>query len=206
VLLRFPLGFASLRASVRVPVWVQAYQQQTQPVATINAYPTNQPNTYPQVEEVRVDMAGMKVECRPVELLTSVGSCVAICMYDTLHRCGGLAHIMLPRSTLGLQEPLPSKYADTAVATLANAIKGINGGDTRLAAKIAGGANMFANTSATSLDIGAKNVKAVKDSLGDHKVRLLGEDVGGSHGRRVSFNVASGLIVIRLHNGEIKKL
>jgi chemotaxis protein CheD len=113
---------------------------------------------------------------------------------------------MLPHSTLGLQEPLPSKFADTAVAALANAIKGINGGETRLSAKIAGGANMFANTSATSLDIGAKNVKAVKDSLGDHKVRLVAEDVGGSHGRRVSFNVASSMTVIRSHNGEIKKL
>ncbi len=166
-------------------------------------------NTRPQVEEVRVDMAAMKVDSRPVELLTSVGSCMAICLYDSARKCGGLAHIMLPHSSLGPQEPLPSKYADTAVPALIRAIRGltgISGVESRLSAKIAGGANMFANTSATGLDIGAKNITAVHEALKEYKVRLLGEDVGGSHGRRISFNLASGLTVVKLHNGEIRKL
>ena len=59
-------------------------------VATVEA------NTAPKVEEVRVDIADMRVKSRPVELLKSVGSCVAICAHDPLQRFGGLAHIMLP--------------------------------------------------------------------------------------------------------------
>jgi chemotaxis protein CheD len=203
VLLQIPVGLGSGMAGQGLPKLAQAYQQLEKPCATIDA---NTTHTYPQVEEVRVDMAGMKVECRHVELLTSVGSCVAICVYDTLHKCGGLAHIMLPHSSLGLREPLPSKYANTAVPALANAIRGINGSESRLAAKIAGGANMFANTCATSLDIGAKNVKAVKSALTEHRIRLVDEDVGGSHGRRITFDVASSVTTIRLYNGEIKKL
>jgi chemotaxis protein CheD len=113
---------------------------------------------------------------------------------------------MLPHSSLGPQEPLPSKYADTAVEALARIIRDKQGANVRLAAKIAGGANMFANTSATGLDIGTKNVKATKTALVEHKVRLVAEDVGGSHGRRVSFDVASGVTIVRLHNGETKKL
>jgi chemotaxis protein CheD len=166
-------------------------------------------NTRPQVEEVRVDMAAMKVDSRPVELLTSVGSCIAICMHDSARKCGGLAHIMLPHSSLGSQEPLPSKYGDTAVPALIRAIRGLtglSGVESRLSAKIAGGANMFTNTSATGLDIGTKNIKAVREALAEYKVRLIGEDVGGSHGRRISFNLASGVTVVRLHNGEIRKL
>ncbi len=206
-MLRFPVGLTSLKAVLTMPESVKVYQQQMQPqpCATIDAY-TAPNNTYPQMEEVRVDMAGMKVECRPVELLTSVGSCVAICMYDSLHKCGGLAHIMLPHSPLGLQEPLPSKFADTAVAALASGIRGVMGMDVRLSAKIAGGANMFANTSATSLDIGSKNVKAVKDTLNAHKIKLVAEDVGGTHGRRITFSVASSITVVRLHNGEIRRI
>jgi len=167
---------------------------------------TMQADISSKVEEARVDMADMKVESKPVELLTSVGSCVAICLHDSIHKCGGLAHIMLPTSAVGLQEPLPSKFANTAVPALAKAIREISGKEARLSAKIAGGANMFANLKVDSLDIGAKNVKAVRASLVEHKIRLVGEDVGGLHGRRVSFNVASGVTIVRRYTGEIKEL
>jgi chemotaxis protein CheD len=197
-LLSLPVGAALKKAWLTLPRRVHACEQV--PCVTVNAYKD------PQVEEVRVDMAAMKVECRPVELLTSVGSCIAICIYDSAHKCGGLAHIMLPHSADGPNEPLPSKYADTAVAALVKTIRGTCGPHTRLLAKIAGGANMFQNTGATGLDIGAKNIKAVRAALIEHKVRLIGEDVGSSHGRRVTFSVASGNTTVKLHNGETKKL
>ncbi len=199
-MLSFPVGNRLKKTWLIMPTRVLAYQQ-LEPCITVGTY------TSPQMEEVRVDMAGMRVESKPVELLTSVGSCVAICLYDSRHRCGGLAHIMLPHSALGPQEPLPSKYANTAVPALATAIRSISGGgETRLSAKIAGGANMFANTFANGLDIGAKNVRAVRDALTKHRIRLIGEDVGGSHGRRITFNIASGETMVRLHNGETRKL
>jgi chemotaxis protein CheD len=188
-------------AWVTMPKRIVTYQEMA-PYISID---TNT-NTHPQVEEVRVEMAGMRVESRPVELLTSVGSCVGICLYDSAHRCGGLAHIMLPHSSIGPQEPLPSKYADTAVPALIQGINALIGSETRLSAKIAGGANMFANTAANGLDIGAKNVRAVREVLGQHKIRLIGEDVGGTHGRRITFDLASGVTIVRLHNGETKKL
>ena len=178
-----------------------AYQQ-LEPTACV----TIEANIAPKVEEVRVDMADMKVESRPVELLTSVGSCVAICVHDPLHRCGGLAHIMLPYSADVSHEPLPLKYADTAVPALINGIKRINGKASPLCAKIAGGANMFANMNSENLDIGGKNVRAVKAVLTTHRVRLRGEDVGGLHGRRITFNVSSGLVTVRSFNGETKTL
>ncbi len=92
-----------------------------------------------------MDMADMKAENRPVELVTSVGSCVAICLYDSKNKCGGLAHIMLPNSAIAPQELLPSKFANTAVPALAKLIKKISVYPSLLSAKIAGGANMFPN-------------------------------------------------------------
>jgi len=178
--------------------------QQIEPQAVV--VDTNTIHTHPQLEEVRVDMAGYIVDCRSVELVTSVGSCIGICLYDSIRRCGGLAHIMLPRSSLGPQEPLPGKYADTAIAALVKSIRDLTKSENRLTAKIAGGANMFATTAANGLDIGAKNIRATKEVLEQHRIRLIGEDVGGSHGRRISFNLASGVTVVRLHNGEIRKL
>ncbi|MCW3999157.1 MAG: chemotaxis protein CheD [Candidatus Bathyarchaeota archaeon] len=200
-MLLLPLGSSLRRVGLAMPIQAVAYTQLESPFIV-----ETDTNTHPQVEEVRVDMAAMKVDCRPVELLTSVGSCVGICLYDSKHKCGGLAHIMLPHTHLGPQEPLPSKFADTAVPALIQAIQEVTGKQGRISARIAGGANMFANTLAKGLDIGAKNVVAVREALNAHRVPLVGEDVGGSQGRRISFNLVSGAITVRTHNGEIKKL
>jgi chemotaxis protein CheD len=199
--LSLPEGNQIANAGLTMPKRIGA-SQQIEPIVI----DTNTTYTHPQLEEVRVEMAGYTVDSRPVELVTSVGSCIGICLYDSIRRCGGLAHIMLPRSSLGSQEPLPGKYADTAVASLVKGIRNITKSEHRLSAKIAGGANMFANTTANGLDIGAKNIRATKELLEQHHIRLIGEDVGGSHGRRISFNLASGITIVRLHNGEIRKL
>lgn len=166
--------------------------------------------TYPQisptVKEVRVAMAEMKIESKPIELVTSVGSCVAICLYDSTNKCGGLAHIMLPNSAIAPQDSLPCKFADTAVPALAKAVQKISGKEAGLSAKIAGGANIFSNLNNNGPTIGMKNVDAVKAALSANKIRLVAEDVGGPYGRRVAFNIGTGIATIRISNGEIKQL
>ena len=176
----------------------------TTQVETPQILTTLEPQTKPTLEEVRVNMAEYKVESKPIELVTSVGSCIAICMYDSANMCGGMAHIMLPKSAVAAQEPLPGKFADTAVPTLTTAIRRISRKESRLTAKIAGGANMFPNMNA--LNIGEKNIQAVKASLAEHRVRLLAEDVGGTHGRRITFNITTGTATVRQFNGETTKL
>ncbi len=159
------------------------------------------------MEEVRVDMAGMKAEKQPVELVTSVGSCIAICLYDSKHKCGGLAHIMLPNSAIAPHELLPSKYADTAVPALTKLIHQTSGcTSSPLCAKIAGGANMFPNLKNNALNIGAKNIDAVKNALNQQNIRLLGEDVGGNGGRRITFNLGTGVAKVRRFNGETRDI
>lgn len=166
--------------------------------------------TYPQIsptiKEVRVAMAEMKIESKPIELVTSVGSCVAICLYDSTNRCGGLAHIMLPNSAIAPQDSLPCKFADTAVPALAKAVQKNSGKEACLSAKIAGGANIFSNLNNNGPTIGMKNVDAVKAALSANKIRLVAEDVGGAYGRRVAFNIGTGIATIRVSNGEIKQL
>jgi len=171
------------------------------------AYITTQSSQMsPKMEEVRVDMADMKADNRPIELITSVGSCVAICLHDSKNKCGGLAHIMLPNSAIAPQELLPSKYANTAVPALTKLVQKVSGFDSPLSAKIAGGANMFPNLKNNALNIGAKNVEAVKLALAQHKIKLISEDVGGSHGRRITFNLQTGKATVRCFNGETKEI
>ena len=161
--------------------------------------------TVPMLEEVRVDMADMRVESRPVTLVTCVGSCVAICLHDPIHRCGGLAHIMLPSGGKDGQV-IPCKYAESAVPALIEGIREVTKQDCLLTAKIAGGADMFSKLKCTMLKIGERNVEAVKQALQARCIRLLGEDVGGTNGRRISFNVVNNEVVVRSLNGVEKKL
>ncbi|MEM3161589.1 MAG: chemotaxis protein CheD [Candidatus Bathyarchaeia archaeon] len=152
------------------------------------------------LEEIRVDMACMKIGNRSQWLVTNVGSCVALCIYDQVNKCGGMAHIMLPDGGRD-KEILPCKYADTAVPTLISAIRNMSGEETRLIAKMAGGASMFYDSKYRVTDIGPKNVEAVKKALENHNVPLVACDVGGKNGRRVSFNVFTGVMIVRTLNG-----
>lgn len=155
--------------------------------------------------EYRVNMAEMKVENKPVELTTCVGSCVAICVYDSTNGNGGLAHIMLPKADVFPKEHLPAKFADTAVPALVKALER-RGSNCVFSAKIAGGANMFPNVKAQDMAIGTKNIAATKAALLLNNIPLTGEDVGGTKGRKVIFNTATGTVSVRLFDGGIKKI
>ena len=174
------------------------------PFSSATATPTRNLKTV--MEEVRVDMADMKIERRPVTLVTNVGSCVAICIHDPINKCGGLAHIMLPSSSICRKEVLHSKYADTAVPALTKGLQKSGKCSFALSAKIAGGANMFPKLNSNTMNIGVKNVEAVKEALAEHGIKLLSEDVTGTFGRKVSFNIASGEVLVRNGNGEEIKL
>jgi chemotaxis protein CheD len=65
----------------------------------------------------------------------------------------------------------------------------------RLVAKIAGGASMFGDGVATQ--IGAANVRAAAAALKAAGIRLAGSDVGGTNGRRLSFDLATGEVIVQ---------
>jgi chemotaxis protein CheD len=152
-------------------------------------------------EEIRVNMACMKVGNTPQWLVATVGSCVAVCLFDGVKKCGGMAHIMLPSGGKD-KDMLPYKYADTAVPALVESLQKMGCEKTDLVAKIAGGANMFYDQKIRAVNVGSRNVEAVKKSLACHDIPLVASDVGGFHGRRVSFNVFTGIMVVKSFNGE----
>ncbi len=65
---------------------------------------------------------------------------------------------------------------------------------------------MFSKLKCGAVNIGEKNVQAVKEALLANNIKLLAEDVGGTCGRRVVFNVSTGSTYVSTLNGEVKKL
>jgi chemotaxis protein CheD len=126
-----------------------------------------------------------------------LGSCVGLVAWDPLTRIGGLAHFMLPSGT---RAGHPAKYVDSGVPWFLAALSRAGASPRRLIFKAAGGAAMFAGVSG-SLEVGRRNVSAVREALADASLRLAAEDLGGSVGRSIELDLASGQLSIRTIHG-----
>ncbi len=68
----------------------------------------------------------------------------------------------------------------------------------RLKAKIAGGAQMFACVNNKELgNIGARNVIAVKETLAKLRIPIIAEDTGKDYGRTLYFYAETGLMKVK---------
>lgn len=160
-------------------------------------------------DETRVvGIAEIAVSRSPQKLTAyGLGSCVGVTLYDNRSKIGGLAHVMLPTSRLHSNEtPPPGKYADTALTALSAEMQKAGCRTKGLEAKIVGGANMFASLAQSSVPIGLRNVSAVRQALGEMGIPVRGEDVGGTQGRTMIFNLEDGRIEIRKLNLPVEYL
>ncbi|MCQ6265817.1 chemotaxis protein CheD [Fictibacillus sp. WQ 8-8] len=130
---------------------------------------------------------------------TGLGSCVGIILYDPITRMAGMAHVMLPDSSMSrTPEVNEGKFADTAVKALVKNLETQGVKKIRLKAKIAGGAQMFQFSSGQeSIRIGPRNVEAVKSGLADLGIPLVAEDTGGNKGRTIEFNTDTFELMIK---------
>ncbi|TCL56567.1 chemotaxis protein CheD [Kineothrix alysoides] len=150
-------------------------------------------------EIIKVGMADLKICVSPDAVTTlGLGSCVGIAIRDPITKVGGLAHIMLPDSTQIKNNSNVPKFADTGIVELIRQIIAKGANQSRLVAKIAGGAQMFAfQNKSDMVRIGDRNVEATKKKLAELKIPVLAQDTGDSYGRTVIFYPETGDFVIR---------
>ncbi len=153
-------------------------------------------------------MADLKL-CKAPDAITTLGlgSCVGIAIRDPITKVGGLAHIMLPDSTQFSGTVNIPKYADTGAKELVRLIVANGGNRTRLVAKIAGGAQMFAFQSKNDMTaVGQRNVEAVKKILAELKIPILASDTGLNFGRTVEFYPETGDYIIKTVGKGVKTI
>ncbi|ADY54978.1 CheD [Syntrophobotulus glycolicus DSM 8271] len=147
-----------------------------------------------------VGMADYKVGRSPDKIMTAgLGSCIGICLYDSMSKIGGMAHIMLPESKN--MKGSPAKYADTCMVLLLEELMKQGALKNRLKAKIAGGAQMFSFAGKDPImKIGERNAQAVQRLLTEMHIPLLASDVGGTFGRTINFDIQTGNLHIKTIN------
>lgn len=154
-------------------------------------------------EIVKVGIADVNtVKAPDLIKTTGLGSCVGVVLYDLAKEVAGLAHVMLPDSSLSKSGPLnEAKYADTAVKKLHSQLLLLGARPGWIKAKLAGGAQMFQFSGSSDLmRIGPRNVDAVINELKDLKIPVVAQDVGGNSGRTIEFDPKTGLMQIRTVN------
>jgi chemotaxis protein CheD len=122
-----------------------------------------------------------------------IGSCVVVCLYDSVHKLGALCHIMLPRRPEDI-DLNPLRFADTALPLVFNKLTQMGAQQSNMSAYIVGGANMFQNLGTFVNRIGDQNVAAVQVVLARLGIPVRSTDIGGNQGRSVSFLLDSGAL------------
>jgi chemotaxis protein CheD len=126
-----------------------------------------------------------------------LGSCVAIMLYDSSQRLGGMAHALLPCPANGRAPTASARYVSTAVEALLAEMEAAGASRRSLRARLAGGASMFdAAVGGESRQLGMRNVQAARAALARAGIPVDREDVGGGHGRSVYLHVDEGRIVV----------
>jgi chemotaxis protein CheD len=138
----------------------------------------------------------------PQQMRAIVGSCIALALHHPRLKRGAMAHIVLPDSAG--RHGTPGKFADTAIPGMLALLKDLGTPLQCLTAKLAGGANMFGHSG--PLQIGEANVAAVVQALRAAGIHVAAQDVGGSRGRRVSFECDGGAMIIESAGQPTKKL
>lgn len=144
-----------------------------------------------------IGIGGLDVARGPNTLTTlGLGSCVGICLFDRVRKIGGMAHIMLPKSSTG--DTTSTKYADVAFEVLLRKMIQAGANPALLIAKLAGGAHMFSSSVNNDImKVGERNVDMCRQLLRNKPIAIVSEDTGGELGRTIILDCATGNLLVR---------
>ena len=136
----------------------------------------------------------MVVSKQPAQVVTILGSCVAVCLWDRLMHVGGVNHYMLP-ADIGAQTAT-LRYANFAISELLRQLIALGAETRRMEAKIFGGACVLGSVE-MGRDLGSKNVVVARERLAQERIKIVAEDVGGNRGRKLIYRTWDGSALIK---------
>jgi chemotaxis protein CheD len=89
------------------------------------------------------------------------------------------------------------KYADSAIPALLERLARRGGGAGSLQALLIGGAQMFPMGNSNMASLGGQNVEAARRLLQKKRIPIIFEDTGGTAGRSVVFDNATGKVAVK---------
>lgn len=141
-----------------------------------------------------INVGEIYVASEPTEIITILGSCVAICLIDNSKGIAGMNHYLLPLwNGNGLESP---KYGNISIPKLIRSMEEAGCNLRNIEAKIFGGASINI-TSNEAMLIGKKNVIIAQEMLKSARIPIVAEDTGGNVGRRILLKSDTGKVILR---------
>jgi chemotaxis protein CheD len=120
---------------------------------------------------------------------TTLGSCVASCLYDPYARVGGINHFLLPHGE-SFEGPDAIRYGAHAMELLINGMLHAGARKSRMVAKLFGGARLSDHLP----DVGGANAAFAEHFLQHEGIVYLGGSTRGAAARRIEFWPESGRV------------
>lgn len=125
-------------------------------------------------------------------VMTTLGSCIAACLWDREKRIGGMNHFLLPEGNGGADS---GRYGSFAMDLLIGEL--VKRGATRstMEAKVFGGGAVISGMN--SINVGQQNTDFVLDYLRTERITVVSKDVLDIFPRKVCFLPASGKAMVK---------
>ena len=136
-------------------------------------------------------------------IMTTLGSCIAVCLWDRQAKVGGMNHFMLPDSGGNGQDS--GRYGSYAMELLINELMKLGASRMTMEAKVFGGGAVISGMN--TINVGERNTTFVMDYLKTERIPVVSKDVLDIYPRKVCFLPASGkALVKRLAGASIEVL
>ncbi len=128
-------------------------------------------------------------------IMTTLGSCIAVCLWDRRARIGGMNHFMLPDGNGSETGTSSGRYGSFAMEILVNEMLKLGATRSTLEAKVFGGGQVLSGMN--SLHVGERNTAFVLDYLKAERMPVVSSDVLDIYPRKVCFLPASGKAMVK---------
>lgn len=143
----------------------------------------------------------------PTLIVTVLGSCLSVTMYDRRRGLGGICHGLLPRcrSRNACKEDCRDtfKFVDCSIRHMVKLFDRHGVKRSEIEVKCFGAADMFSQKSDTTgtAAVGKQNVQTAEKIVLSEGLSILKMDVGGLQGRKIYFYTDTGEVLLkRLNN------
>jgi chemotaxis protein CheD len=151
-------------------------------------------------EKWQVGIGELAVSNDPNVVLATVslGSCLAISMYDPAVKVGGLLRALLPegRAEPDRAERCPGLFVDTGLAALLRALAPYGVERPRLHVCLAGAADCLG--AGTTFNLGQRNLQTARELLQRYHLPVHAAAVGGVVSRSIFLDVGTGTVRVFL--------
>lgn len=147
---------------------------------------------YQDTRRTRIFLASGEVvtAVEPSAVITILGPCVSICLFDRVQRIGGMNHFLLPWVPYG--EKPSARYGDFACQMLIDNMINAGARPKHMVAKVFGGSEIIPFKKVQDGSIGKQNWQCALEHLQLGGISVIETDVGGCWARKVVFQTDNG--------------